>query len=48
MRELGIGIRDGYNSSLVDLFDKRERYKQGRLARWCILDFFGVHEREDV
>ena len=25
-----------------------ERYKQGRLARWCILDFFGVHEREDV
>ena len=30
------------------LYLERERYKQGRLARWCILDFFGVHEREDV
>ena len=25
-----------------------ERYKKGRIARWCILDFFSVHEREDV
>ena len=43
----GDSNRDGVFDQL-DIVRVCERYKQGRLARWCILDFFGVHEREDV